>query len=161
MGNNNFYNFSHTKLNGESIDFSQFKGKVVLVVNTASKCGFTKQFEGLEKLYKKYKSSDFVILGFPCNQFMNQEPNDESGIENGCVLNYGVTFPMFKKVDVNGKDAHPLFVYLKNSLPGFVTNSIKWNFTKFLVNKDGVPVKRFGSLTKPEAIESEILKLLK
>jgi glutathione peroxidase len=137
-----------------------YKGKTVLVVNTASKCGFTPQFEGLEKLYKKYKDKDLVILGFPCNQFANQEPGDEKSIAQGCVLNYGVTFPMFSKIDVKGDNAHPIYKYLKNELRGFLGSEIKWNFTKFLIDKNGKPIKRFSPSTKPEKIDKYLEKLL-
>jgi len=152
-----FYSLSANSLKGEMIDMNQFKGKVVLIVNTASKCGFTPQYEGLEKLYEKYKDKNFVVLGFPCNQFGNQEPGDEQSIAQGCMINYGVTFPMFSKVKVNGKDTHPVFKYLKSKLPGLLGKSIKWNFTKFLINSNGKPIKRFAPTTKPEDIESYII----
>jgi len=138
-----------------------YKDKVVLVVNTASKCGLTPQFEGLEDLYRKYKEKGLVILGFPSNQFANQEPGDEKSIAEGCVINYGVTFPMFAKVDVNGEGAHPLFKYLRKSLGGFFGDKIKWNFTKFLVDASGKPVKRFSPFTKPEAIDRYLSKMMK
>ncbi len=155
-----FYSFSAKSLQGKEIGMDSFKGKTVLVVNTASKCGFTPQYEGLEKLYEKYKEKDFVVLGFPCNQFGNQEPGDEKSIAEGCVLNYGVNFPMFSKVDVNGDDAHPLYKYLKSELKGAFGKNIKWNFTKFLVDKNGKPVKRFGPATKPEKIDGYLEKML-
>ena len=138
-----------------------FKGKTVLVVNTASKCGLTPQYEGLEKLYRTYKDKGLVILGFPCNQFANQEPGDESSISEGCLINYGVSFTMFAKVDVNGETAHPLFKYLKTELKGTFGNRIKWNFTKFLIDSEGKPLKRFSPYTKPEKMEKDILKALK
>lgn len=137
-----------------------YKGKTVLVVNTASKCGLTPQFEGLEKLNQKYKDKGLVILGFPSNQFANQEPGDEKSIAEGCVINYGVTFPMFAKVDVNGESAHPLFKYLRKSLGGIFGNKIKWNFTKFLVDASGKPVKRFSPVTKPEKIDEYLSRFL-
>ncbi|MCY2687685.1 glutathione peroxidase [Salinimicrobium sp. TH3] len=155
-----FYNFSAKDLQGQDLEMNDFKGKVVLVVNTASECGFTPQLEGLETLYKKYKDEGLVILGFPCNQFGKQEPGDEKSIAEGCVVNYGVTFPMFSKVDVNGKEAHPLFKYLKTELGGILGSKIKWNFTKFLIDRTGKPVERFAPITKPESLEKDIKKLL-
>lgn len=152
------YNFKAKTLQGKEIDFSDFKNKTLLIVNTASKCGFTPQYEGLEKLYQQYKDQDFVILAFPCNQFNNQEPGDSTSIKNNCLINYGVSFPVFEKVDVNGKNAHPRFKFLKEQLPGFITNSIKWNFTKFLIGADGNPIKRFAPFTKPENINTYIVK---
>lgn len=154
-----FYTYSAKTLNGKEISLEAYKGKVVLVLNTASKCGFTPQYEGLEKLHEKYNSKGLVILGFPCNQFANQEPGGTSEIE-ACLLNYGVSFQMFDKVKVNGKEAHPLFTFLKKALPGTLGGRIKWNFTKFLIDTEGNPVKRFGPSTKPEDIEEEIVKLL-
>ena len=156
----NFHQFQAKSLQGKEIKMEDYKGKVVLVVNTASKCGLTPQFEGLEKLYKEYKDKDFVVLGFPCNQFGNQEPGDEKSISEGCMINYGVTFPMFAKVDVNGDDAHPVFKYLRSELKGTLGNKLKWNFTKFLVDAEGNPVKRFAPTTKPDALEADIVKLL-
>ena len=157
---NNFYDFSAKDLGGREIAMSDFKNKIVLVVNTASECGLTPQFEGLEALYKKYKDKDFVILGFPCNQFGGQEPGDEATIATGCVLNYGVTFPMFSKVDVNGENAHPIFKFLKSNLKGFLTEGIKWNFTKFLIDKNGNPIKRYSPMDKPDKIEKDLAKIL-
>ena len=156
----NFYQFTAKSLQGKEIAMDTYKGKVVLVVNTASKCGFTPQFEGLEELYKKYKNKGFVILGFPCNQFANQEPGDAKEISEGCLINYGVTFPMFSKIEVNGINAHLIYKYLKHELSGFAGERIKWNFTKFLINKSGKPIKRFAPITKPSKIESYILKQL-
>ncbi len=138
---------------------STFKGKTLLVVNTASKCGLSPQFEGLENLYRKYKDKNFVILGFPCNQFANQEPGDEKSISEGCLINYGVSFPMFAKIDVNGESAHEIYKYLKKELKGFFTSEIKWNFTKFLIDKEGKPVKRFSPLVKPEKIDAYLSKM--
>ena len=149
-----FYDFKAKSLGGKEISMEQYKGKTVLVVNTASKCGLTPQFEGLEELYRKYSDKGLVILGFPCNQFANQEPGDEKSIAEGCLLNYGVTFPMFSKIDVNGPDAHPLYKYLKSALPGFPSNRVKWNFTKFLIDSEGKPVKRFSSTTEPGKIDT-------
>lgn len=157
----NFYDFEAKKINGENISMEQFKGKTVLVVNTASKCGLTPQFEGLEKMYEKYKDKGLVILGFPCNQFAHQDPGSSSEISEFCVVNYGVTFPMFEKVDVNGKNAHPIFKYLKSQLKGGLFGSkIKWNFTKFVIDKNGNPVKRFAPTVTPEKIEKYIEKIL-
>ena len=137
-----------------------YQGKVVLVVNTASKCGFTPQYEGLETLYRRHKDEGLVVLGFPCNQFGNQEPGGKEEIEEGCLINYGVSFPMFDKVDVNGPSAHPVFRYLKSELGGILGSRIKWNFTKFLIDASGKPVKRFAPITKPEKLEPYIAKLL-
>ncbi len=156
----NFYTFNAKDISGKEISMQDFKGKTVVVVNTASKCGFTPQFEGLEKLYQKYKEKGLVILGFPCNQFANQEPGDEESIANGCMLNYGVTFPMFSKIQVNGKDTHPIFQYLKKELSGVLGGRIKWNFTKFVIDKNGQPMKRFAPATKPEKMEDYLLNLL-
>lgn len=155
-----FYQFEAKSLKGQKISMSEYKGKYVLVVNTASKCGLTPQFEGLEELYKKYKDNGLVILGFPCNQFANQEPGDEKSIAEGCMINYGVSFPMFSKIDVNGDAAHPIYKYLKSELKGTLGNNIKWNFTKFLVGPDGQPLKRFSPTTKPEKIDKFIQGLL-
>ena len=148
------YDISATSLQGKEINLADFKGKTLLIVNTASKCGFTPQFEGLEALYKKYADRDLVVLGFPCNQFADQEPGDEKSIAEGCVLNYGVTFPMFAKIKVNGPDTHPMYQLLKNEIGG----DIKWNFTKFLVDTEGKVVKRFSPMTKPSKIERFLIK---
>ena len=153
-----FYDFTARTLQGRETGMDSYRGKTVLVVNTASKCGFTPQFEGLENMYRKHRDNGLVILGFPCNQFANQEPGDERSIAEGCLVNYGVTFPMFSKTDVNGPAAHPLFKYLKRELPGFPGNKIRWNFTKFLIDSDGRPVKRFSPATRPEKIEEYIEK---
>lgn len=155
-----FYDFKAITLQGKEVSMEAYKGKTVLVVNTASKCGLTPQFEGLEKLNQKFKDKGLVILGFPSNQFANQEPGDEKSIAEGCVINYGVTFPMFAKVDVNGESAHPLFKYLRKSLDGIFSNKIKWNFTKFLVDASGKPVKRFSPVTKPEKIDEYLSRFL-
>jgi len=140
---------------------SDYKGKVILVVNTASKCGFTPQFEGIEVLYKKYKDKGFVILGFPSNQFANQDPGSNKEILEFCSLNYGVTFQMFEKIDVNGAKAHPLYKFLVNLKDKNLSGKIKWNFTKFLINKNGEVIKRFDSQTEPAKIENDIMSLLK
>ena len=153
-----FYDFKAKTLQGKEVGMDTFKGKTVLVVNTASKCGLTPQFEGLEALYRKHKDNGLVILGFPSNQFANQEPGDDKSIAEGCLINYGVTFPMFSKIEVNGPDAHPLYKYLRTELPGILSNKIKWNFTKFLIDMDGKPVKRFSPTTKPDKIDQYLEK---
>lgn len=148
-------------LSGEIQDLSEFEGKVVLVVNTASKCGFTKQYEGLEALYESYKDRGLVILGFPCNQFGEQEQGSDNEIASFCQKNYGVSFPMFSKIDVNGEQTAPLYQELKSNAPGIMgTTKIKWNFTKFLINKQGDHVIRYAPLTKPEALIKDIEKAL-
>lgn len=157
---NNFYDFEATDLNGLNVKMSDFKGKVVLVVNTASKCGLTPQFKGLQELYEKYKGKGLEILGFPCNQFANQEPGSKEDIEQVCYINYGVSFKMFSKIEVNGENTHPLYQYLKKELKGALGSKIKWNFTKFLIDKEGKPVKRFAPTTKPEKLEEDIKALL-
>ncbi|WP_257325229.1 glutathione peroxidase [Pseudoalteromonas rhizosphaerae] len=158
---NDFYQLSASNLQGQSIDFSDFVGKVVLIVNTASKCGFTPQYEGLQQLHAKYADQGLVIIGFPCNQFGKQEPGGAKEIAQGCLINYGVDFVMMSKIDVNGENAHPVFRHLKSALPGFLTRKIKWNFTKFLVGRDGEAIKRFAPFTKPQQIEGAIIKALK
>lgn len=154
------YDFKIRDINGETVDFEQFRGKVLLIVNTASKCGFTPQYEGLEELYNKYKEKGFVVLGFPCDQFLNQEFDKPEEIKHFCSVNFNITFPMFEKVDVNGEREHPLFTFLKEKQGGLFGSAIKWNFTKFLVDREGNPVKRFAPKDKPESFESEIVKLL-
>ena len=154
------YDFSATKLTGGDLDLSEFQGKAVLVVNTASKCGFTPQYEGLEKLYEEYQDQGLVILGFPCDQFGHQEPGDEEEIEAFCQLNYGVKFPMFAKIEVNGDGAHPLYQWLKSEKGGIAGSKIKWNFTKFLVDPEGKVVDRYASTTKPEKLKGDIEKIL-
>lgn len=156
-----FYQLEAKSLRGKNISMSDYKDKFVLVVNTASKCGLTPQYEGLEALNQKYKDRGLVILGFPCNQFGNQEPGDADEIEQGCLINYGVSFQMMSKVEVNGKNTHPVFKYLKKKLPGFLGGRIKWNFTKFLIGPDGKPMKRFSPTTQPEAIDKYLSKKLK
>lgn len=155
------YDFSARTLAGDEIPLSNFRGQVLLIVNTASKCGFTPQYEGLERLYEKHHGEGLTILGFPCNQFGAQEPGGAEEIGAFCLKNYGVSFPMFDKIDVNGADAHPLYKYLKKEERGVLgTEAIKWNFTKFLIGKDGVPVERYAPQTKPADIEGDIVKLL-
>ncbi len=156
-----FYTFSAESLAGEPVALADYRDKLVLVVNTASQCGFTPQYAGLEALYQRYKDDGLVILGFPCNQFGGQEPGDAAEIAQTCQLNYGVTFPMFAKVDVNGSEAHPLFKWLVDAAPGLLGNAVKWNFTKFLINRQGEAIKRFAPITKPEALADEIQALLK
>ncbi|MGB1102798.1 MAG: glutathione peroxidase [Crocinitomicaceae bacterium] len=160
MSSSKIYSFKANSLKGEEVSLEQFKGKTIMVVNTASKCGLTPQYEVLEKLYQEYKEKDFVVLGFPCNQFGQQEPGTESEIESFCQVNYGVSFPMFEKIDVNGKNTHPVFKYLKGELGGFLGSKIKWNFTKFLIDKNGKPFKRYAPTTKPESIEGDVKKLV-
>lgn len=157
----NFYDFSAKKINGEEVKMEEYKGKVVLIVNTASKCGFTPQFKELEELYKEYKDKGLEILGFPCNQFAHQDPGNNETINEFCTLNYGVTFTMFEKIDVNGDSAHPLYKYLKNEAKGLLGSKIKWNFTKFLVDSNGRVIKRYGSTVKPLSIKADIESLLK
>lgn len=155
-----FYDFSANSLQGSPISMGSYSGKTILVVNTASKCGLTPQYEGLEKLYQTYKDKGLIILGFPCNQFGNQEPGDEKSISEGCLINYGVSFPMFSKIEVNGDHAHPIYVYLKKALPGILGSRIKWNFTKFLIDSKGKPIKRFAPTTTPDSIEKYLKVLL-
>jgi glutathione peroxidase len=156
----NVYQFNFNQLDGKEVSLSDFKGKAILVVNTASACGLTYHYTGLEKLYQKYKDEGLVIIGFPCNQFGTQEPGTSEEIQEFCSLNYDVTFPMSSKVEVNGKNEHPLFKYLKSELKGTLTDSVKWNFTKFLIDRNGMPFKRFGSTVEPEDISSSIDKIL-
>lgn len=148
------------QMNGDIVKLSSLEGKVLLIVNTASKCGFTPQFQGLEELYEKYKEKGLMILGFPCNQFKNQDPGDSKEILDFCQLNYGVTFPMFEKIEVNGENRHPLYQYLIENNLSKNTGDIKWNFEKFLVDRNGEIVKRYASLKKPKSIDKDILKLL-
>jgi len=155
------YAFEAETINGKKVKLGSYKDQPILIVNTASKCGLTPQYEGLEKLYQEYREQGLVVLGFPCNQFGRQEPGSESEIEEFCQLNYGVSFPMFAKIDVNGRDADPLFKYLKNTKKGLLgSEKIKWNFTKFLVNRDGEVVARFAPTVKPKELASEIEALL-
>jgi glutathione peroxidase len=155
------YDFKARTIDGTDQDLAAYKGKVLLVVNVASKCGFTPQYKGLEALYREFKDKGLVILGFPCDQFGHQEPGDENEIKNFCSLNYDVTFPMFAKVKVNGDDAHPLYKYLKDEQGGVLGwDAIKWNFTKFLVDKTGKVVKRYAPTDKPESIAKDVAALL-
>jgi len=158
--NTEFYQLIIDGINGDKIPMTDFKGKTLLIVNTASKCGLTPQYEGLEKLYKEHKERGLVILGCPCDQFANQEPGTLKDIQFFCTDKYDVTFPMSTKVNVNGNDAHPLYKYLKKELKGFLTSNIKWNFTKFLIGPDGAPIKRFGPKTEPSKIAAFIKPLL-
>jgi len=160
MKTQTFYDFSINTPAGKKVEMGQYKGKVILVVNTATKCGLAPQFDGLEQLYQKYKDKGLVVLGFPCDQFLNQEPETNDTVVEACRINHGVTFQLFEKINVNGNDTHPIYKYLKSELPGFLGGKIKWNFTKFLIDKDGSPVKRFSPTTLPEKIEADILKLL-
>lgn len=157
----NIYQFEAERLEGGDQSLADYKGKVLLIVNTASKCGFTPQFAGLESVYEKYREQGLVVLGFPCNQFGGQEPGDHEQIGEFCQRNYGVSFPMFAKVDVKGAEAHPLFRYLTRETKGFINKNIKWNFTKFLIGRNGQILGRFGSMTKPESMQEEIEKALK
>ncbi|HKJ56740.1 MAG TPA: glutathione peroxidase [Nitriliruptoraceae bacterium] len=154
------HDFSAETLSGQPVDLGDYAGKVVLVVNTASNCGFTPQYDGLQQLWEEYRDQDLVILGFPCNQFGGQEPGDADDIEEFCQVNYGVTFPMMAKVDVNGKDAHPAFAWLRDETGGLLGSAIKWNFTKFLVDRDGNVIDRFGSRTTPADLREPIEKAL-
>lgn len=155
------YDFSVTNIQGQTVPLAEYKDRVVLIVNTASKCGFTPQYKELEQLYQKYQAQGLVILGFPCNQFGAQEQGDNETISQFCELNFGVSFPLFEKVEVNGPNTLPLYRYLKTSAKGLLgSEKIKWNFTKFLVNRQGEAVTRFAPTTKPMAIEADILKLL-
>lgn len=155
------YDFKAQTISGKNQPLSHYEGKVLLIVNTASKCGFTPQFGGLEELYEKYRDKGLVILGFPCNQFANQDPGSNDEIQEFCQLNYGVTFPVFGKIDVNGRDTDPIFKFLKKEAPGALgTERIKWNFTKFLIDAEGKVIKRYAPTDKPKVIERDISKLL-
>lgn len=156
----NIYQFTTQTLNGEDKDFSEYEGKVLLVVNTASKCGLTPQYEGLEKLHKDYHDKGLEVIGFPCNQFGNQEPGGADDISSFCQINYGVSFQMMEKVDVNGANAHPIYKWMKSKKGGILGDAIKWNFGKFLIDKQGNVVKRYAPTTKPKAIAADIEKLL-
>ena len=156
-----FYDFKANDINGKEVSMSSYEGKVVLIVNVASGCGFTPQYEGLQKLYDEHKEEGLEILAFPCNQFGEQEKGDGEEIKNFCEKNYSITFPIFEKVEVNGNDAHPIFKFIKEQKKGFMgTESIKWNFSKFLLNKNGEVIKRYGSLDVPENLENDIKELL-
>lgn len=155
------YDFNVTSLQGKEIPMSAFKGKVLLIVNTASKCGLSPQYKGLQELYDQFHEQSFEVLGFPSNQFANQEPGSNEDIAEYCQMNYGVSFPMFEKLNVNGEEAHPLFKYLTSQAPGILgSKAIKWNFTKFLVDQEGRIVKRYSPQTTPDKIEADIAKLL-
>lgn len=154
------YQFEAELLNGENKPFSDYAGKVLLIVNTASKCGFTPQFAGLEKLHEKYNNEGLEVLGFPCNQFGGQDPGNNDEIGSFCQKNYGVSFPMFSKVDVKGPEAHVVFRYLTNNSKGILGSGIKWNFTKFLIGKDGKVINRYAPTTKPETLADDIEKAL-
>lgn len=154
------YQFSATKNNGEELTFSSLRDKPLLIVNTASKCGFTPQYKGLEALYKEYGPQGLVILAFPCGQFANQEPGNDAEIAQFCEVNYGVTFPIMSKIKVNGREAHPLYLWLKAQAPGKLGKSIKWNFTKFLVSKDGRTVERFAPTVEPKDMREAIEQVL-
>ena len=154
------YEYSVKDINGQDIVLNQYKGKVLLIVNVASKCGFTPQYKGLEEIFEEYKG-EVVVLGFPCNQFGQQEPGDAEEIKNFCSLSYDVKFPLFQKIDVNGPDTHPLYEFLKEAKPGILgTEGIKWNFTKFLVNRNGEVVKRYAPNDKPESIKKDLAQYL-
>ena len=155
------YDFTAKSNKGEEVDFAQFEGQVLLIVNTASKCGFTPQYKGLEELYKKYNEQGLTVIGFPCNQFGHQEPGDSGEIASFCEMNYGVTFPIMEKIEVNGEQASPVFKYLKSRTGGFLGSRIKWNFTKFLISKDGQVIKRFSPVKNPKSLEKSIEKMLK
>lgn len=155
------YDLRAKSISGDDISLSEYRGKVILIVNTASKCGFTPQYRDLEDLYQKYRDEGLVVLGFPCNQFMAQEPGDEIEIHAFCKTNYGVTFPLFSKIDVRGEHAHPIYQYLTEKAPGVMgSKSVKWNFTKFLIDRKGDVMKRFAPSTKIPEIEHDILELL-
>ena len=156
-----FYDLSVKTPQGEGLIMSDFKGKPVLIINTATKCGLTPQFYGLENLHQKYKDKGLVVLGFPCNQFGGQEPETNNSMEENCRVNHGVTFQLTEKINVNGPSTHPIFKYLKRELKGFISNNIKWNFTKFLITADGTPYKRYAPTTNPHKINKDIQKLLK
>lgn len=154
------YDFTAERMDGTSQALSEYKGKVLLIVNTASKCGFTPQFEGLESLYQQYKDQGLMVIGFPCNQFGSQDPGSNDEIGAFCQKNYGVSFPMMAKIDINGAEAHPLFTWLKDQKGGLLTDGIKWNFTKFLIDSNGQVIDRYAPTTKPDAIKADIEQAL-
>jgi glutathione peroxidase len=161
MTSETIYSFSAKDIKGQEVSMDDYRGKVLLIVNTASKCGFTPQFEGLQSLHDELGERGFEVLGFPCNQFMNQDPGNDDAISQFCSLNYGVSFPMFAKIDVNGDGTHPLFRFLKREAKGLMgSEKVKWNFTKFLVNRDGQVVRRYAPTAKPADIRADIEKLL-
>ena len=155
-----FYDITVQDQLGNDVSLGEYKGKVVLVVNTASHCGLTPQYAGLEALYQRYRDQGLEILGFPCNQFGGQEPGGAREIEQSCLINYGVSFAMFEKVDVNGAASHPVFAHLKVALPGLLGEKIRWNFTKFLIGRDGQPIRRFAPITRPARLEAQIRRAL-
>jgi glutathione peroxidase len=155
-----FYDLDAKTPAGQTLPMSNFKGKLILVVNTATQCGLTPQFSGLEKLHQDYKDKGLVVIGFPCNQFMSQEPLTNDQMEESCRINHGVSFQLTQKVDVNGRNTHPVFAFLKKSLGNWFTRRVKWNFTKFLIDQNGIPVQRYAPTINPEAIEADIRKLL-
>lgn len=157
---NSLYDLSFTDNKGNEVSLDAYRGKPVLIVNTASKCGFTPQYDGLQKLYEELSHKGLVVLGFPCDQFAHQEPGDDTAIEEFCSINYGVNFPLSTKIEVNGSKAHPVFKFLKSSAGGMLGSAIKWNFTKFLVSPDGTTVQRFAPTTKPQDLKPEVEKLL-
>lgn len=151
------YSFQAKRIDGENICLETFRDRLLLIVNTASRCGFTPQYQGLESLYREFKNQGFTVLGFPCNQFGQQEPGDSAEISDFCATNFGVSFPLFEKIEVNGQHTHPLFQHLKTAAPGVLgTKAIKWNFTKFLVGRDGKAIKRYPSMATPESLRKEI-----
>ena len=154
------HEFSAQDLDGRDVKLSTYKGKVMLIVNVASKCGFTPQYTGLEALWRKYREQGLVVLGFPCDQFAHQEPGGDAEIAQFCERNFGVSFPLMSKVEVNGPKTHPVFKYLKKKAPGAIGEAVKWNFTKFLVSRDGTGVTRFAPAVEPEAMESAIVQAL-
>ena len=154
------YDFTALGNKGNEVDFKQFEGKVLMIVNTASKCGFTPQYDGLEALYQKYKDQGLVIVGFPCDQFAHQEPGTDAEIAEFCRINHGVTFPLMAKIEVNGDNAHPIYKYLKSETKGLLGSAIKWNFTKFLISRDGNTIKRYAPTVKPADMEKDIKALL-
>ena len=156
-----FYDFKARKMNGQEVSMEAYKGKILVVVNTASKCGLTPQFKELEELYQEYKTKGVEILGFPCNQFAKQDSGSNEEIHEFCQLNYGVTFTMFEKIEVNGENAHPLYKFLRKEAKGLFGNKIKWNFTKFLIDSQGNIIKRYAPTVKPQQIKTDIEKLLK
>ena len=155
------YDYKALTSAGKELDFAQFKGKVLLIVNTATKCGLSGQFNGLEELHQKYKEEGLVVIGFPCNQFANQEPGNDEQVASTCQLNFGVTFQIMKKIDVNGENAHEIFKYLKSETKGLLGSKIKWNFTKFLISRDGKTIKRYAPTTVPAKVEKDIQQMLK
>ncbi len=154
------YDYKALDNKGNEVNFASFEGKVLMIVNTASKCGFTPQYDGLEALYQKYKDQGLIIIGFPCDQFAHQEPGTNEEIAEFCRINHGVTFPLMSKIEVNGKNAHPIYQYLKSAAKGTLGNAIKWNFTKFLISRDGTEIERFAPTTTPEAMKEKVMALL-